>query len=104
MPHKPQEWVNVSDHAVTLATGEPVAANGGRAQSDMSTPHDRALRDEGHLIRADDPDYRDWSPEELHAAADARGVSVTGTGKDGHVLKADLITALETDDKTKEAN
>lgn len=53
MPSKPQEWVNVSDHAVTLATGEPLEAHGGRAVTDMSDPHDKALRDSGLLIKAD---------------------------------------------------
>lgn len=47
-------WVNVSDHAVTLASGEPVDALGGHARTDMKDPHDKALRDDGLLIPADD--------------------------------------------------
>lgn len=35
---------------------------------------------------------------ELKAEADRRGLHVEGTGKDGKVVKADLIAALETSD------
>lgn len=52
MPTKP-EWVNVSTHAVTLASGRPLAP-GERAACDMKDPHDQALADAGHLIPADD--------------------------------------------------
>lgn len=38
--------------------------------------------------------YDGMKPEELQAEADARQLSVEGTGKDGNVLKADLVTAL----------
>lgn len=37
--------------------------------------------------------------DELKAEADKRGLEVEGTGKDGNVLKADLVAALEADDK-----
>lgn len=52
MPTKPDEWVNVSTHAVTLASGGALAP-GDRAECDMKDPHDKALRDAGHLIKAD---------------------------------------------------
>lgn len=54
MTRKPHEWVNVSDHPITLASGQPLEAHGGRGMSDMSDPLDRANRDEGHLIKADE--------------------------------------------------
>lgn len=38
--------------------------------------------------------YDSMKPEELQAEAEARQVSVEGTGKDGNVLKADLVAAL----------
>jgi hypothetical protein len=49
----PEEWVNVSDHAITLASGAPLDAYGGRGRSDMEDPHDKALRDAGLLIPAE---------------------------------------------------
>ena len=49
----PDEWVNIADHAVSLATGEVVEAYGGRCHTDMKDPHDKSLRDAGHLVRAD---------------------------------------------------
>lgn len=44
---------NVSDHAVTLASGQPLAP-GEAAESDMKDPHDKTLRNEGLLTKADD--------------------------------------------------
>lgn len=35
-----------------------------------------------------------WTTDDLAAVADERGITVEGTGKDGHVLKADIIRAL----------
>jgi hypothetical protein len=49
----PEEWVNVSDHAQTLASGRPLDAYGGRGRCDMSDPHDVALRDAEILIPAE---------------------------------------------------
>lgn len=43
--------------------------------------------------------YDDQSVDELQAEADRRGLEVEGTGKDGNVLKADLIAALTDDEK-----
>ena len=50
---KTDEWVNVSEHAVTLASGEPVDAYGGRGRTDMEDEHDKALRDGGLLIKVE---------------------------------------------------
>jgi hypothetical protein len=42
--------------------------------------------------------------DQLDAYAEARGLEVKGTGKDGHVVAGDLAKALTADDKqTKEA-
>ena len=38
--------------------------------------------------------FDSMKPEELAEAASVRGLTVEGTGKDGNVLKADLVTAL----------
>lgn len=43
--------------------------------------------------------YEDQSVDELEVEADRRDLKVEGTGKDGNVLKADLVAALEADDK-----
>jgi hypothetical protein len=48
-PSKIRDWTNVSGSAQTLASGRPLAP-GETAESDMTDPHDRALRDEGHLV------------------------------------------------------
>lgn len=50
----PPEWVNVTNHAVTFASGRPLDAYGGRGRSDMKDPHDQALRDSGQVIPADE--------------------------------------------------
>jgi len=43
--------------------------------------------------------YADQNADALKAEADRRGLEVEGTGKDGNVLKADLVSALEAHDK-----
>lgn len=54
MPGKqsPTEWVNVSNHAVSLDTGQVLAPGEDPVEVDMTKPHNKALRDEGILIRA----------------------------------------------------
>lgn len=42
--------------------------------------------------------YSTMSVEDLQTEADKRGLNVTGTGKDGNVLKSDLVSALEASD------
>lgn len=42
--------------------------------------------------------------DELQAEADKRGLEVEGTGKDGAVVKADLVKALEADDAENAEN
>ena len=48
-----------------------------------------------------DKGYAGMKPDELQALADERELKVTGTGKDGNVLKGDLVAALEADDAAK---
>lgn len=45
-----------------------------------------------------DKGYEGQTVDELQAEADRRGLEVEGTGKDGNVLKGDLVAALEADD------
>lgn len=47
---------------------------------------------------SDAEDYSSLTVEELQALADGRDVTVEGTGKDGNVLKSDLVRALQADD------
>lgn len=47
---------------------------------------------------ADGSDYGSQQKEDLQAEADKRGLEVQGSGKDGNVVKADLVSALEADD------
>jgi hypothetical protein len=44
-------------------------------------------------------DYEALSPDQLEELRAQRGLAVTGTGKDGRVVKADLIAALKADDE-----
>lgn len=46
------------------------------------------------------PDYDSMAPDSLAALADTRGVEVKGTGKDGNVLKKDLVAALKSADQS----
>lgn len=46
-------------------------------------------------------DYDSQTPEALAAEAARRDLQVNGTGKDGNVLKADLLAALTTDDERR---
>lgn len=48
--------------------------------------------------------YDEHSKEELQAEADRRGLEIEGSGKEGNVLKDDLIEALEDDDEEKAAS
>lgn len=93
------EFRNRATHAVTLASGRSLAPGEAAAISD--DPHDRTLLDEGSLILVDETvDYdRDHTRESLANIADGRGLTVKGTGQSGDVLKADLVRALQADDK-----
>jgi hypothetical protein len=51
-------------------------------------------------VAPDSPaDYESMSVEDLKAEADRRGLTAEGTGKDGNVLKTDLVKALQADDR-----
>lgn len=96
------EWVNTSDHAVTLASGQPLDAYGGRGLSDMTDPHDRGLRDARILIAGTRPvDYEDFGLDDLASLAEARELTVPGTGANGNALKKDYIAALKADDDSE---
>jgi hypothetical protein len=51
---EPDEYFNVTDHPITLQTGQPVAAGEG-CVPDLDQPHDKAFVDEGALVKADKP-------------------------------------------------
>lgn len=44
------------------------------------------------------PDYSKMTPAELQGEADKRELEVEGSGANGNVVKADLVSALEADD------
>lgn len=52
MPTNTDDWTNVSSHAVTLASGRPLAP-GDHAECDMKDEHDKALRDSGQLVKTE---------------------------------------------------
>jgi hypothetical protein len=92
-------YVNASGHPITLASGAPLAF-GEPGEPDLNDRHDKALVDDGLLIQADEPgDYDSRHVDDLAGEVAARGLDVKGTGKDGNVLKADLVKALEDNDK-----
>lgn len=91
------EWLNRSTHSETLASGQPLAP-GETGISDMTDPHDQALRDSGVLIDVEAPvDYESLKVDKL--AELAEGLNVKGTGQDGRIVKQDYITALEAAEK-----
>lgn len=47
------DYINASDHPVPLASGR-VLAPGEAGEPDLRDPQDKALRDDGTLIKADD--------------------------------------------------
>lgn len=48
------EWINSTSSAVTLASGQSLGP-GERGIADMQDDHDKGLRDDGSLIKADPP-------------------------------------------------
>lgn len=94
----PTEYVNVSTHAQSLASGRVLGPGESAAVSD--DPHDRALIDSGDLIpRETRTDYEAMRHEQLAGLAECAGLDVKGTGKDGSVTNADLVKALTANDK-----
>jgi hypothetical protein len=73
------------------AHGQPV----GTASADSAAPASGA-GDGGEPV-----DYAAKTVDDLHALAESRGVAVTGTGANGHVVKADLVKALTKADKAR---
>jgi hypothetical protein len=64
------------------AGGSPAGASGGSASGGSE-----AVDYEGA-----------WNKDELLEEAEKRGLTVSGSGKDGNVLKSDLVAALQADD------
>lgn len=102
----PDEYRNRETHAVTLASGRPLAPGDAAPlttdEHGEVLPHDQLLVEEGSLVLVDEStDYDALSAEALANDAQGRGLTVKGTGKDGAVVKADLVKALEADDKKR---
>lgn len=74
------------EHAIRLNQGQAIPAN-----------------DEDNELEDQDDDYDEWSKEDLEAEVENRrelgDIRVTGTGKNGNVLKGDLIQALRSWDQ-----
>lgn len=96
------DYTNTSSHAQSLASGRTLGPGESAPVSD--DPHDRALIDSGALAPTEtQTDYTTLPAAQLHGLADAAGLEVKGTGKDGNVIAADLQKALTANDKkTKE--
>jgi hypothetical protein len=95
------EYRNVSSHAQPLASGRLVAP-GDTCNPDLQTGHDQALVQDGALTAVEDSiDYGALRVEQLQAIADGAALDVKGTGKDGTVVKDDLVKALTAHDTTK---
>ena len=102
----PDEFVRVRyDNGAEVTLTRAVAEkNGYKILTDKQAEDLRgvALSDKPHLKL--DPavvNYDKQGADELAKEAEARGLTVTGTGKDGAVLKADVVAALQTDDASR---
>lgn len=74
----------------TAGRGETISLTDGEA---------RRLKDLGVVVAAGEGDsYDSKSVAELHDLAAERGLEVVGSGKNGAVVKDDLVAALEADD------
>jgi hypothetical protein len=92
------EFVNVSTHPQSLVSGRVLAPGESAEVSD--DPHDRALIADGALIeRETSMDYASLHRDQLEGLAEAAGLDVKGTGKDGGIVVADLVRALTAHDK-----
>lgn len=85
------DWATDLVHADNLESAKAAKAAADSGSGDASGSGDSG------------PDYSGMKPEELKELADSRELEVTGTGKDGNVLKGDLVAALEADDTAKAA-
>lgn len=60
--------------------------------------------EDARIIQVPDREpYTHWPIDELEKEVDARGLEIAGTGKDGNVVKADMVTALEAHDEASKA-
>ena len=83
--------------------GDTAAAGAGATPAGHSGETGNALEADTSGGAGGSTDYNDQSVDDLQAEADSRGLTVEGTGANGNVLKADLMTALEEDDAAKAA-
>lgn len=96
------EYRNIGLHAVSLASGTPLAP-GDTGIPDLKDLHDKALVDDGALVPVETAtDYTRLPAGQLQALAEGAGLQVTGSGKDGNVLAADYAKALTANDQKKE--
>lgn len=99
----PDEFVRVRyDNGSEVTLTRSVAEKAGYKILDDKRAEDNlgvALSDKPHLKL--DPavvNYDSQSSADLAKEAEARGLTVTGTGKDGAITKADNVAALQTYD------
>ena len=94
----PELFTNITAGPVPLASGQ-ILAPGDRAEISKD-PHDQALVTDGSLARSEnETDYQGLKHDQLTGLADAAGLDVKGTGRDGSVTNADLTRALKANDK-----
>jgi hypothetical protein len=68
--------------------------------AEVETPEARRLRTEqAHRAERERPSYDQLTTSQLKAEADRRELEVEGTGKDGNVVKNDLVAALQAADE-----
>ena len=85
--------------AVSLAKGEKVPD----WAMDAELVHDDDLESASDAKSGSDSEgaSHTGTKDELQAKADSRGLEVEGSGSNGNVTKADLVSALEADDASK---
>jgi hypothetical protein len=96
------EYRNVSAHAQSLVSGRLVAP-GDTCEPDPDDPHDSALTESGVLVIVETAtDYSALSRDQLDSLAAAAKLVVEGTGKNGAIVKTDLVKALTAHNEQRE--
>jgi hypothetical protein len=93
----------VGQSVVVVPKGQPIpegfdSASTGLRQTEAATS---GVTDATTQPPSSAPDYSELDVPALEEAVAERDLEVEGTGKDGNVVKADLIAALEADDQAK---
>lgn len=106
MSQNPDEMVRVRyDNGAEVTLTRGVAESAGYTILDGKRAADvrgAALSDKPHLKL--DPakvNYETQDAGDLKVEAEARGITIVGTGKNGAVTKADTVAALQTADATR---